>query len=92
VKKQKVAEHSASGLPDRVARVIVADSSASIVMESRSCPAGTHVTFTKEKYWNPMEKQFFKTPKNTDFVVLVFTALEITYHGKNMAATDVWKR
>jgi general stress protein 26 len=47
---------------------------------------------TKKKYWNPMFEQFFKTPENPDFVVLVFTASEITYHGKNMSSMDVWKR
>jgi general stress protein 26 len=47
---------------------------------------------TKKKYWNPMFEQFFKTPENPDFVVLVFTAREITYHGKNMSSMDVWKR
>jgi general stress protein 26 len=47
---------------------------------------------TKKKYWNPMFEQFFKTPENPDFVVLIFKAGEITYHGKNMSSTDVWKR
>ena len=47
---------------------------------------------TKKKYWNPMYEQYFKTPENPDFVVLVFTAGEITYHGKNMATMEVWKR
>jgi general stress protein 26 len=47
---------------------------------------------TKKKYWNPMFEQYFKTPENPDFVVLVFTASEITYHGKNMATMEVWKR
>jgi general stress protein 26 len=47
---------------------------------------------TKKKYWNPMYEQYFKTPENPDFVVLVFTASEITYHGKNMATMEVWKR
>ena len=47
---------------------------------------------TKKKYWNPMFEQFFKTPENPDFVVLVFTANEITYHGKNMSSLEVWKR
>jgi general stress protein 26 len=47
---------------------------------------------TKKKYWNPMFEQYFKTPENPDFVVLVFTASEITYHGKNMAGMEVWKR
>jgi general stress protein 26 len=47
---------------------------------------------TKKKYWNPMFEQFFKKPENPDFVVLVFTADEITYHAKNMASVDVWKR
>ena len=47
---------------------------------------------TKKKYWNPMFEQYFKTPENPDFVVLVFTANEITYHGKNMASMETWKR
>jgi general stress protein 26 len=47
---------------------------------------------TKKKYWNPMAEQYFKTPENPDYVVLVFTANEITYHAKNMASLDVWKR
>jgi general stress protein 26 len=47
---------------------------------------------TKKKYWNPMFEQYFKTPENPDFVVLIFTASEITYHGKNMASMEVWKR
>jgi general stress protein 26 len=47
---------------------------------------------TKKKYWNPMFEQYFKTPENPDFVVLVFTATEITYHAKNMASVDVWRR
>jgi general stress protein 26 len=47
---------------------------------------------TKKKYWNPMFEQYFKSPDNPDFVVLVFTASEITYHAKNMASVDVWKR
>jgi len=47
---------------------------------------------TKKKYWNSMLEQHFKTPENPDFVMLVFTAGEITYHGKNMSSMDVWKR
>jgi general stress protein 26 len=47
---------------------------------------------TKKKYWNPMFEQFFKSPENPDFVVLVFTASEIVYHGKNMSTMEVWKR
>ena len=47
---------------------------------------------TKKKYWNPMFEQFFKTPENPDFVVLIFTATEITYHGKNMSGMEIWKR
>ena len=47
---------------------------------------------TKKTYWNPMWEQFFKSPENPDFVVLVFTAGEITYHGKNMSSMEVWKR
>ena len=47
---------------------------------------------TKKKYWNPMYEQFFRTPENPDFVVLVFSAGEITYHGKNMSSVETWKR
>ncbi|MEN6611022.1 MAG: pyridoxamine 5'-phosphate oxidase family protein [Methanoregulaceae archaeon] len=47
---------------------------------------------TKKKYWNPMFEQYFKTPENPDFVVLVFTASEVTYHGKNMSSMETWKR
>ena len=47
---------------------------------------------TKKKYWNPMWEKFFKTPENADFVVLVFSAGEITYVRKDMSGTDVWKR
>ncbi|MDD1677324.1 MAG: pyridoxamine 5'-phosphate oxidase family protein [Methanomicrobiales archaeon] len=47
---------------------------------------------TKKKYWNPMFEQYFKSVDNPDYVVLVFTASEITYHGKNMADPVVWKR
>jgi len=47
---------------------------------------------TKKKYWNPMFEQYFKSPENPDFVVLVFTANEITYHGQNMSSLEVWKR
>ncbi len=47
---------------------------------------------TKKKYWNPMFEQFFKTVDNPEFVVLVFTAKEIVYHGRNMVSEEVWKR
>jgi general stress protein 26 len=47
---------------------------------------------TKKKYWNPMFEQYFKSVDNPDFVVLVFTASEVTYHAKNMASVDTWKR
>ncbi|HVN74307.1 MAG TPA: pyridoxamine 5'-phosphate oxidase family protein, partial [Methanoregula sp.] len=46
---------------------------------------------TKKKYWNPMFEQYFKTPENPDFVVIVFTATEITYHAANMAGVETWK-
>jgi general stress protein 26 len=47
---------------------------------------------TKKKYWNPMYEQYFKKVDNPDYVVLVFTADEITYHGKNMMSMETWKR
>ena len=33
---------------------------------------------TKKKYWNPMAEQYFKTVDNPDYVVLVFTAAEVS--------------
>jgi general stress protein 26 len=47
---------------------------------------------TKKKYWNPMFEQYFKSVDNPDFVVLVFTASEILYHGPNMSSEELWKR
>ena len=47
---------------------------------------------TRKKYWNPMFEQYFKAVDNPDYVVLVFTAAEIVYHGKNMMTEEVWKR
>ncbi len=47
---------------------------------------------TKKKYWNPMFEQFFRSPDNPDFVVLVFSATEIVYHGPNMTSMEVRKR
>ena len=47
---------------------------------------------TKKKFWNPMFKQYFKSVDNPDFVVLVFTAKEIEYHGPDMTMPETWKR
>jgi general stress protein 26 len=47
---------------------------------------------TKKKYWNPMFEQYFKSVDNPDFVVLVFTAKEIDYHGTGMMVPEIWKR
>ncbi|HVN65605.1 MAG TPA: pyridoxamine 5'-phosphate oxidase family protein [Methanomicrobiales archaeon] len=47
---------------------------------------------TKKKYWNPMFEQYFKSIDNPDFVVLIFTAREIEYHGPNMMMPETWKR
>jgi general stress protein 26 len=47
---------------------------------------------TKKKYWNPMFAQYFKSVDNPEFVVLVFTAAEVTYHGPSMSSMEVWKR
>jgi general stress protein 26 len=49
-------------------------------------------TATKKKYWNPMFIRYFKSVDNPDFVVLVFTASEITYYIPSMESRDVWKR
>ncbi len=47
---------------------------------------------TKKKYWNPMFEKYFKAVDNPDYVVLVFTASEITYHAANMTSMETWKR
>jgi general stress protein 26 len=47
---------------------------------------------TKKKYWNPVFIPYFKSLDNPDFIVLKFTAEEITYFVPSMAAREVWKR
>jgi general stress protein 26 len=47
---------------------------------------------TKKRYWNPMFEQHFKSVDNPDYVILKFTAEEITYHEPKMMGQEVWKR
>lgn len=47
---------------------------------------------TKKKYWNPMFVPYFRSVDNPDFIVLVFTASEITYYIPSMGSREVWKR
>jgi len=47
---------------------------------------------TKKKYWNPMFVPYFRSVDNPDFVVLIFTANEITYYIPSMRSREVWKR
>jgi len=47
---------------------------------------------TKKKYWNPMFVPYFRSVDNPDFVVLLFTASEITYYVPSMRSREVWKR
>mgnify|MGYP001246018558 FL=1 len=47
---------------------------------------------TKKKYWNPMFVPYFRSVDNPDFVVLHFTANEITYYIPSMRSREVWKR
>ncbi|MFA4824511.1 MAG: pyridoxamine 5'-phosphate oxidase family protein [Methanoregula sp.] len=47
---------------------------------------------TKKRYWNPMFEQYFKSVDNPDFVVLIFSADEITYHEPKMMGQEIWKR
>lgn len=47
---------------------------------------------TKKKYWNPMFVPYFRSVDNPDFVVLHFTASEITYYIPSMRSMEVWKR
>ncbi len=47
---------------------------------------------TKKRYWNPMFEQYFKSVDNPDFVVLKFSAEEITYYEPKMMGQETWKR
>jgi len=47
---------------------------------------------TKKRYWNPMFEQYFTSVDNPDFVVLKFSAEEITYHEPKTMGQEVWKR
>ncbi|MFA6225319.1 MAG: pyridoxamine 5'-phosphate oxidase family protein [Methanoregula sp.] len=47
---------------------------------------------TKTRYWNQMFEQHFKSVDNPNFVVLKFSAEEITYHEPKMMGQEVWKR
>lgn len=47
---------------------------------------------TKKKYWNPMYEQFFKTVDNPEYVVLVFSALEIKYLSMASMQPEIWKK
>jgi general stress protein 26 len=47
---------------------------------------------TRKKYWNPMFIPYFRSVDNPDFVVLIFTASEITYYIPSMRSREVWKR
>lgn len=49
-------------------------------------------TATKKKYWNPVFIPYFRSVDNPDFVVLHFTASEITYYIPSMRSREVWKR
>jgi general stress protein 26 len=49
-------------------------------------------TGTKKKYWNPMFIPYFKSVDNPDFIVLKFTAEEITYYVPSIGARQVWTR
>ena len=46
---------------------------------------------TKEKYWNPMFEQYFRTVGNPDYVVLVFTSMEIEYTDPTAMGMETWK-
>lgn len=47
---------------------------------------------TKEKFWNPMFEQYFKSVDNPDFVVLVFTSSQIEWYGPNSMGPELWKK
>jgi general stress protein 26 len=45
---------------------------------------------TKKKYWNPMWKEYFKTPENPEFVVLKFAPYRIEYTIPE--GMEVWEK
>lgn len=47
---------------------------------------------TKKKYWDAMFVPYFRSVDNPDFVILIFTASEITYYIPSMRSREVWKR
>lgn len=47
---------------------------------------------TKKKYWTPLFVEYFKSVDNPEFVVVIFSAEEITYHGPFMSGMEIWKR
>ncbi|HSQ93965.1 MAG TPA: pyridoxamine 5'-phosphate oxidase family protein [Methanoregula sp.] len=47
---------------------------------------------SKKKYWNPMFIPYFKSVDNPDFVIVLFTASEITYYIPSMRSREVWTR
>jgi general stress protein 26 len=49
-------------------------------------------TTTRKKYWNPVFIPYFKSVDNPDFVILKFTASEITYYVPSLRSRNVWKR
>ena len=54
--------------------------------------AETHVhedIATKKRYWDPVWKDFFKSPENPEWVVLRFVPVSIEYYDRE--GMEVWK-
>jgi general stress protein 26 len=47
---------------------------------------------TKQKYWNEVRAQFFKTVDNPDYVVVMFTPQRIEYYEPAARKMEVWER
>lgn len=47
---------------------------------------------TKKKFWSPMFMPYFKTVDDPDFVILIFTASEISYYIPSTGSREVWNR
>jgi general stress protein 26 len=49
-------------------------------------------TATKKKFWSPAFVQYFRSVDNPEFIILKFTAAEITYYVPSNRTKETWKR
>ena len=49
-------------------------------------------TAIKKKFWSPAFVQYFRSVDNPEFIILKFTAAEITYYVPSTRTKETWKR